>query len=535
MFEEIKYFRRPYQIICLNKNNVGSFFLRTKNLDQNFYFIKNLKKEKFIKKIKTPFKESFFVRYKVDSFFEVDQKGSGFLIRNFFGEKKKQINFKRKNLKIETCIYNNMKDELILIDSATNSICAFDLKLKKFKFIRLNKKIILKNSCIEKFKEFFLFSYNKNKIKLLDSKFKTVKDIDEKIDFRHIKSIKYNGKILAICDYLSHKIKLFNTKFNHIGNFGGKGSSKNRLDLPNHMDVYRGKFIISDLNNDRILELVSKTKANIIIKPKYINGNFRRPIKILKKNDNFFILDRDNNKLSVLNKKFKFVHNIKIKNFKNAKPNSFVFGEYKNKDCIAILYRFFNYKNKILIYSFSGKLISSKIIKTKDAQDINYLNQKFIIADTLNRRLNLYDNKFSLIKSKKITSFTKNNKVLLKFVEIDNKNFIYTSDFDKCIILKFDENLNFVTQLNFNKLKNKLLVIRYAYFLDDNIFIFSRNKYPIWIFNLKSKKFIGKIGRYRFLNKYFFLQNPTSLVCNDKDISVVDKENDKIVNFSKKF
>lgn len=535
MFREIKYFRRPYQIICLNKNNDGLFFLRTKNLNENFYFIKNSKREKFVKKIKTPFKESFFVKYKLDSFFEIDQEGSGLLLRNFFGKVKKKIKFKRKNLKIQTCVYDNESNKLILIDSTTNTICAFDLKLKKLKSIKLNKKIILKNSCIEKFNEFFLISYDKNKIKLLDNKFKIVKDLSKKIDFRHIKSIKYNGRILAICDYLSHQIKLFNNKFNHIGNFGGKGSSKNRLDLPNHLDVYKNKFIISDLNNDRILELAPKSKAKILIKPQYINGDLRRPIKILKKSDNFFILDRDNNKLSVFNKKFKFVHNIKIKNFKNAKPNSFVFGEYKNKDCIVILYRFFNYKNKILIYNFSGKLISSKIVKTKDAQDINYLNKKYIIADTLNRRLNLYNDKFNLIKSKKITSFTKNNRVLLKFVEIDDKNFIYTSDFDKCIILKFDENLNFVTKLNFNKLKNKISVIRYAYFLGDNILIFSRNKYPIWIFNFKSKKFIRKIGRYRFLNKYFFLQNPTSLVFNDKNISVIDKENDRIVNFPKNF
>jgi hypothetical protein len=535
MIQQIKFFRRPYQIISFSNNKFESFFVRTKNLEKNFFSIKYFGNKNQIIKIDTPFKESFFTKYKTETFLEIDKRGSKFLIRNSNGNIIKKISTNRKNLSIESCIYDNEIDKLIFLESRYNQILLFDFKSNKFKSIKFGKKIKLNDSCIEKYKKKFLISHNKNEIKLFNKNFKILKNLNKKNKLRHIKSIKFNNEVFAFCDYLSHKIHFFNDKFKYIESFGGKGTNQSRLDLPNHLDIFKNNFIISDLNNDRVLKLVNKKKTNTLIKSKYSNGDFRRPIKILNKNNYLYVLDRDNCKLSILNKKLKFKFNIKIKTFDDAKPNSFTFGEFKKKKCIAILYRFFDYKNKILIYNFSGKLISSIMIKTKDAQDINYLKKKFVIADTLNRRLVLYNNEFRYIKSKKITSITKNNRALVKFVEIDENNHIYTADFDRCIILKFDENLNFTDKFNFNNFKREMSVIRYAHLLHNKLFIFSRNKYPIWVYNLKKKKFISKIGKYKLSNKNFFLQNPTSLVFDKKKMYIVDKENDKVIHYNKNF
>ena len=100
---------------------------------------------------------------------------------------------------------------------------------------------------------------------------------------------------------------------------------------------------------------------------------------------------------------------------------------------------------------------------------------------------------------------------------------------------KFDENLNLIDKLNFQNLKENFSVIRSAYFYRNKIFIFSRNKYPLWVYDIKNKKFIEKIGSYKFLNKTIFLQNPTSLLIDGKYIYVVDKENDKIIKYKKEF
>tara|TARA_B100000989_G_scaffold297678_2_gene284292 strand:+ start:48 stop:1655 length:1608 start_codon:yes stop_codon:yes gene_type:complete len=535
MIKKINFFRRPYQVICLNKNDIETFFIRTKDLDKKFFLVKFFGKKNLVKKINTPFDKSYFIKYKNGKFLEVDKKGRKIFVRNFFGNIIEQISLNKKNMKIECCFYDNETHKLILIESKYNKILLYDFNLNKSKSINFKKEIVLKDVCIEKFEKNFLLSYNKNRLLLLDKNFRIFKNLDKKLKLRHIKSIKYNNNIFAICDYLSHQVKFFNHKLKYIESFGGKGSSQNKLDLPNHLDVHKNKLIISDLNNDRILKIVTKEKANTLIKSEYINGDFRRPIKILKKNNYLYVLDRDNCKLSILNKKLRFVCNIKIKTFNNAKPNSFTFGEFKKKECIAILYRFFDYRNKILIYNFSGKLVSTKIIKTKDAQDINYLKKKFIVADTLNRRLNLYNDKFNLIKSKRITLLTKNKKALVKFVEIDQNNFIYTSDFDNCIILKFDENLNFIDKFNFNGFKREISVIRYAYLLHNKLFIFSRNKYPIWVYNFENKKFISKIGKYKLSNKKFFLKNPTSLVFDKRKMYIVDKENDKVIYYNRNF
>ena len=92
-----------------------------------------------------------------------------------------------------------------------------------------------------------------------------------------------------------------------------------------------------------------------------------------------FVLDRDNSRIMKYNSNLKFKTKILIKKFYNGKPNSFVFLKLKNIYLIAVLYRFSNYTNKILLYNLKGKFNSEIKINLKDAQDLTSFKKNLII------------------------------------------------------------------------------------------------------------------------------------------------------------
>tara|TARA_B110000858_G_C17641381_1_gene398257 strand:- start:143 stop:853 length:711 start_codon:yes stop_codon:yes gene_type:complete len=226
------------------------------------------------------------------------------------------------------------------------------------------------------------------------------------------------------------------------------------------------------------------------------------------------------------NSNLKFKTKILIKKFYNGKPNSFVFLKLKNIYLIAVLYRFSNYTNKILLYNLKGKFNSEIKINLKDAQDLTSFKKNLIIADTNNRRLVIYNVSTKKVKNKNLTIHTNNKRLLTKTVVHDKYGNIYTADFDKCIILKFNLELKLIDKIKFNNIKYELKVIRSIYVYQNYLFITNRSKYPLLIYDLVKKKIIKRIDSYLLNRKKYFLSNPSSVCFYNHNIFITDKEND---------
>ena len=533
-YKEIGFFRRPYQVLSFQQKKKTFFFIRTLNKKKKILYFEFNKNNFFSKDIKNKFENSLLQKYNENFFFEVDKKGLKINIRKLNGNLFKSLSSSKNKLQIEHILFDNFKKNLLVLDSKFNQLLTFNFSnkniLKKTTKIRKNQ-LDLEGSTLEKLDQFrFIFSNQKNELFILDNKFQIIKKVskdkrDGPYSFRSIKSIKLNNKTIAICDYLNHKIKFYNQNFKYLFSVGGKGIEKYKLDLPNNLDTLNNHFILSDSQNDRILRISNSGKISTIIKPKFIKEDLRRPIKILKNNKNLYVLDRDNSRIAVFNLNLKYKNNIKLKKYINGKPNSFCLMNVRNKNFLAILYRFSSLKNKILIYDLAGNYHSKIILNLKDAQDLESFDTNIIISDTNNRRLVLYDLISKKIFIKNLCKYTNNNKLLTKTVTWDKVGNIYTADFEKCIILKFNINLDLIEKIDFSKLKKDLKVIRGIIVKDKYIFILNRSIKPLLAYDLIQKKFITKKHFYKIQK----LHNPTSLILFKKDAYVCDKENDRVV------
>ena len=241
IFKEIKFFRRPYQVLSFEQKKKTFFFIITSNRKKDILYFEFGKNNFLSKNIKTKFENSLFQKYNDKYFFEVDKKGLKINIRNLNGNIFKSLTFSKTALQIEYVLFDNFNQNLFILDSKFNQIFIFNFKKKNFskKVRKLNKKKLdLKNSTLEKLNEFrFLFSNQKNELLELDNNFQIKNKLskvkrDGPYSFRSIKSIKICKKTIAICDYLNHKVKFYNQNLKHLFTIGGKGKDKTKLIYP---------------------------------------------------------------------------------------------------------------------------------------------------------------------------------------------------------------------------------------------------------------------------------------------------------------
>ena len=525
-----KNFRRPVEILVFEQKNFFSYLVKSQNNNSIlFYSIK--KKKTLIKKIRSNFTESLLLKLvESESFGEIDKSGSQLILREVNGKIIKKIKISKKILNIECLIYNHNQRSVLVLDSKLNQIIRINISKihdVKISFQKYNKsKINFENSKLCSMdNDEYIFS-NNEKLYLLDSKFNKIRKLskpgrDGPYTFRKISSIKKLDNKIIICDTLNYKIKFYDLNLKFFKFIGGKGIEINRFDLPVSMDIHKNTIFIADKNNDRILSLLN-TSIKEIIKTDFSNKLLRRPVKIIEyKNDDIATLDRDNSRVILLKKK----KNIFLKKYKNGKLNSFGFLNILSKTYIVALYRFSNLKNKILVFDMNGQFKKELNLNLKDAQDISIFNNNLAIADTNNRSLVLYNFKSKLLIKRKLINYTLNKKLLTKTVCWDRLGNLYTADFDKCIVLKFDRNLKLLKKISFKLIKNKIKIIRCVYIKKNFLFILNRGINPILVYDLNKSKIIKKFSVIN--NQKFF--NPTSIVVSNKNLYVADKENDKII------
>ncbi len=523
-----KNFRRPDQILVFERKNFFFYLVKSQNNNRILSY-SDKKKNSLVKSIRSNFSKSLLIKLgDNETFGEIDKSGSQLILRKVNGKIIKKIKISKKILNIECLIYDYNQCSLLVLDSKLNQIIKINLaKIHdvKISFQKCNKSKIsfeISKLCLIDNDE-YIFS-NNDELYLLDNKFNKIKKIskpgrDGPYTYRNISSIKKLNNKIIICDTLNYKIKFYDLNLKFLKFIGGKGIEINKFDLPVSMDIHKNNFFIADKNNDRVLSFL-QTTIKEVIKTEYSNRLFRRPVKVIEYKNDIAVLDRDNSRIFFLKRK----KNIILKRYKNGKPNSFGFINISNKIYIIVLYRFSDLKNKILMLDINGKFKKELKFDLNDAQDISIFNDRIAIADTNIRSLIIYGFNSKIFIKRKLTNYTFNKKLLTKTVCWDKSGNLYTADFDKCVVLKFDKKLNLLKKINFKSIKDKIKIIRSIYIKKNLLFILNRGASPILVYDLNKSKIVKKISS---INNQKLL-NPTSIVILNKNLYIADKENDRI-------
>jgi hypothetical protein len=512
-------FRRPYNLLYFQKHK--KIYFKCLNYPSN-YFQFNENTKKIIKK-KLHFKNSNIKKLN-DSLF-AETENNKILIKNLTNNKKKKIQltsgFEVVDLILENNIfkifgYDKKNNYIVEITEGKKKYKKTKFNIDNLKFFNNDKDIYALNTLKAK-----LYKLNNNKLEYIFGKYSRV----GRYSFRDPSSLSFSNNLLAINDRGNYKIKFYDKNFKFLRYFGDKGVSKQNLDFA--ADISFGSdddLYIADTNNDRILKISKKKKSDIIIKDNFKNGFFRRPMKSIEHDNGFIILDRDNKCLQIFNNNFVFLRSLNISKQKNSKPNSMCSVKYKNKIYVVVLCRYSDFNNYLEFYNSKLDFLYSKKILTMDAQDIEYKDGLFWVADTLGRKVRIYEFNLKLKKTIDMKKISKNNRILIKSVT-SSEQFMITVDFDKCNIFLFNFFGILKKIIRFNKFKKELKVIRSAKLIDKNLFILSRNNQPIWIYNFKSKK-IKRHFKFGIGNDKFC--NPVYISKFEDKLMIIDKENDQI-------
>jgi hypothetical protein len=521
--------RRPCNIIYFESTNIILFSILN---EARFFYLFNIKSKKIYKKKKI-INHSIILKSNENEVIEYEKNKNYYFLRNINNSK-----FKKKILNKKFKLKKIIKDDFIYIFGKLNSknylIKVYDDKFEyisinfcvtQFEICFFNNKILLAN---KKTSKIFEYCFTTKKLKY---KFGTYGRLGN-FSFRNISTLCSSNNFLYVNDKDNYKIKVFNKKYKFIKEYGGKGISSKNLDYVDSISVYKNKIFVADTNNDRILLLNNKDNIKILLAPKLNKSFLRRPIKVLNnEQNNHIVLDRDNKILQIFKKNFEFLKYIELLDSKNSKPNSFTSIISNKKILYLILFRQNNFKNYIQIYNDNFKFIKTKKVSAIDAQDITSDDNFIYIADTLGRKISVYNHDLKLVRKINFSKICKNPKSLIKSIAC-NKSFLIVPDFEKCKVYFFTKLGKIIKIFNFSKYIQDLKVIRYAMLFNNKLYILSRSRNPLWVYNLKNKKISrylkSGLGNYRFYN-------PTFLYFFNKKLIIIDKENDQIKILNEKF
>ena len=512
-------FRRPYNLIYFDK--IKKLYFKCSNYPKNYFQFDEVKK--IIIKKKLTFENSNLKQ--LNDFLFAETKKNIVVINNVNNNKKKKIKLVSgfivvdlvfENNLIKIFGYNKQNNYVVEINKDKNNYKKITFDIKNSIFCNYNKNIYVINSLKAK-----LYRLEGNKLKYIFGNYSRV----GKYSFRNPSSLSFSNNLLAINDRDNYKIKFYDKNFKYLKYFGNKGISKTNLDYAESINFGKNNNLyVADTNNDRILKIDKKYNSKTIIKDKFKNGYFRRPMKSIKYDKGFIVLDRDNKCLQIFSKNYIFLNSVNISKQKDSKPNSICGIHHNKRVYFVVLCRDTYFNNYLEFYDSKLSHMYSKKIQTRDAQDIECQDNLIWVTDTLNRKIRIYEFNLKLKKTIDMKKISKNNRILIKSITF-SKQFMITVDFEKCNIFLFNFMGVLKKTIRFNKFQKDLKVIRFAKLIDQNLFILSRNNQPIWVYNIETKK-IKKYCKYGIGNDKF--SNPVSLSKFNNKLMIIDKENDQV-------
>ena len=124
-----------------------------------------------------------------------------------------------------------------------------------------------------------------------------------------------------------------------------------------------------------------------------------------------------------------------------------------------------------------------------------------------------------------------NSRILIKTIFVRDDGYVFTADFDECIIYKFDSNLKYLERIDYSSYKEQFIVLRAIYVSMNEIYLCVRGQSQLCVGD-----FLGNIKRKIVIKKSSELSwnHPVKICKNIKgDIVVADKENDRLILINK--
>jgi hypothetical protein len=348
------------------------------------------------------------------------------------------------------------------------------------------------------------------------------------LSLRNPTDIIFVGTGFLICDTDNYELKFLDFNFELIYSLGGKSSDLNYFDMAANASLLDNNIYISDSNNDRILKINLTSKyTQAFISRTFKPDVLARPTSIIEAYGDFFIADRDNGSIQILDKNLNFIGHIKNPNFFLRPcalsinfPHSFVYildrYGYKNSR-ISLL----SLKKPYALTSFS---LDSKI-NLNDPQDIACLpNGNLLIADTLNRKILRICEQGKLLYELDLMSLDGNESFLIKNINVTEEGKIIFTDFEKLIIYELNDNFILHNKYDLSMYRDKIKYLRGALKVGSSSFILLDRSGEINLFdsatyNLTSISPQAKDSRYN---------NPAKIIFRNNNLYIADKENDRI-------
>ena len=344
---------------------------------------------------------------------------------------------------------------------------------------------------------------------------------------------------IVVNDYHNYFTQFFDHSMQFVYQIGGKGQNLNQFDLPISGYAANEEFYVCDKNNDRIVKLNSKSKEfKVIVEDKFIKGHLRRPSGISSdSNNNIYVADRSNGVIQKFDENLKFIDILRIENLKLNRPSSISVLEDSNKKYIAIIERKSGNNSTLNFYILSDDEKSLKLhknfksdIQLNDPQDMASYKSSFIyIADTLNRRIVQLDLLGNTLKQINMVEVSGNKTILIKTICVREDGDIFTADFDECVIYQFDSELNIKNIINLIGIQGKIQKIRAIFATKDYLILCVRGKKEVLIVNYDGELFKEVNSS---LKSGLDWNHPVKICkIESGEMLFADKENDRVIMF----
>ena len=154
------------------------------------------------------------------------------------------------------------------------------------------------------------------------------------------------------------------------------------------------------------------------------------------------------------------------------------------------------------------------------------------IADTLNRKILKVGLDGQLINQADMTEISSNKRILSKCISVREDGEVFTSDFEKCKILHFDNDLSFIQEIDFSNASREIRVIRSVFATMGYLILLTRGKYQF----LKVDYEGNIIQKLNFQESGIPLNHPVKIISNTEgSYLIADKENDRVIKIDRDF
>ena len=355
---------------------------------------------------------------------------------------------------------------------------------------------------------------------------------------RNATDINFFKDKIVINDNDNYLIQIFDQKMNFIKQFGGKGSSRNRFDLPVSANVFNQILFICDKNNDRVLfyeedSIFFKT----LIKRKFQEGILSRPSSLAFAGNNLLVSDRSNNVVQVFNKKLEFIRLLQFPD-KIKRPASISVFDSNELFYVYILERREFGLPILRLFKFDKNLQNCKPCNQfklnsvlGDPQDMDIdSNGNLIIANTLERSVLVLDKKGKKILNIDLSVISGDPRILIKSVFVDKSdNSIFAGDFEGKRIFSFDSMGKYKGVYDFSHV-DSIDYLRTFYIHKNYIILSVRGRNELILSKKNDMRFLKPINAPKKLLDW---NHPTKIISyKGKDLYIADKENDRIVTIN---